>query len=106
MHNRATKAQAIALIKAARAAGFTRTISSNPPSGNGWRYTNVGLSGHYQKGLLFAHQHILVEFIKHGTRSPWRVAINSQSDYSKKPSRGLWAARYGIEYIAKLHARD
>lgn len=107
MKKAASKSDAIALIKAAKAAGFTSTVEGLRSSPNGRPFAvMVSLSGAVAKGMLFASAHVNVSFRRHEStivRSRPSVAITSRCDWERQKNsrRGLWSAQRAIEYLKK-----
>lgn len=105
MNTRASKAQAIKLIKSAMAAGFTRKVEAYAHAVQKPYCVMVSLGGHFQKGLLNAYAFLTVSFRQSSLRKASSVAVSTLVDYDKESRRGLWQAQQAVNYIAELKAK-
>lgn len=107
MNTRASKKEAVSLIRYAVQNGFARKVSTLRDS-NGHPYcVTVSLQGEFKKGMLFAWASVHVTFRKnlHSRRNG--VLMSSRCDYTnrKEANRGLWNARRSVNYVVETAQR-
>lgn len=100
-HNSASKSQAIALIKTAKAAGFKRVVSVLKIGDREPIATQVSLSAFVQVGGIYDHVHVIISFRRGSKLHRSSVAISSRTSFQKKKKsdRGLWHARYAVTWL-------